>query len=360
VLLFQLLFLGRHPFAGVAAGEPMPVSEAIAAHAFAYDRHRRTALAAPPAALHLDEVPADVAALFERAFAPDGAGRRPTAAAWVDALAAFEAAIAPCPAAARHVHAAPACPWCRIERITRAPLFPAPGEVGAAPVPLSREEALRRLAAIVLPEAVAYVPPLPLPSSAPPPPTAKQLWFNRAFTGMVAVMMVCAVGLVTVSPQNFLMASPICLYGIGPVGDALMPRRAARRALRKLDGQIADAIASVQARADLDAAVLLKADLERRAAALPGPAVRRPTPRQRAEAMRLARDMPRLETMAKGLTELLASRDLRLDRMLARREQLVADLEARGEAAAAFPAVAPRGLRESTRRALERPAPVSA
>jgi hypothetical protein len=160
------------------------------------------------------------------------------------------------------------------------------------------------------------------------------------------------VGLVIVSPQSFLMASPICLYGIGPVGDALLPKRAARRAIAKIDRRYADLVADVQARADLDAAALLRADLVARAEKLPGPAVRRPTPRQRAEAMRLARDIPRLETMARGVADLLAGRHMEIDRLLAKREGLVRDLEARGEPAADLPAVAPRPLRPATRQKL--------
>lgn len=349
VLLFQLLFLGRHPFAGV--GPDMAVAEAIAQGAFAFSA-RETALKPPPGALRLDEVPPAVAALFERAFGP-GAGR-PSAAEWVAALEGFEAALVPCAAKARHFHAAAACPWCRIETRGRTALFPAPGEPGAAPVALDRAAALRRIEAVAVPDAFAYVPPVPLPTSAPPAPTPKQKAFDGLGTLGVAFMMACAVGLVIQVPQSFLMCAPILIYGVGPVGDALMPRRAARRKIAKLDREYVSAVQAIQRRADLDEAALLRAELAARAARLPGASARRTTPRQRADAAAVARDLPRLEAMAEGLRALLNGRDAGLDRLLAKRQALAEGLRAQGEDVPDLPEVAPRGLRESTRAAMAR------
>ena len=349
VLLFQLLFLGRHPFAGV--GPDMAVAEAIAQGAFAYSA-RETPLTPPPGALRLDEVPPVVAALFERAFAP-GKGR-PAAAEWVAGLEAFEAALGPCPANPRHFHAAAACPWCRIEKRGRTALFPAPGEPGSAPAALDRAEALRRIEAIQLPESFAYVPPVPLPTSAPPEPTPRAKALDGLGTLGVAFMMACAVGLVVQVPQSFLMCAPILIYGVGPVGDALLPRRAARRKIGKLDREYVSAVQSIQSRADLDAAALLRAELSARAAKLPGASARRTTPRQRADAASVARDLPRLEAMAEGMAALLASRDAALDRALAKRQKLAEALTGWGEDVPPLPEVAPRTLREATRAAMAR------
>jgi DNA-binding helix-hairpin-helix protein with protein kinase domain len=354
IVLFQLLFLGRHPFAGLSRRDDFGIAEAIEAHAFAYGRHRRGDLAPPPGALRLDEVPEAVGQLFERAFAPEAAGRRPTAADWVAALEGFERALAACPDNPRHHHTSPdgTCPWCRVERLGRTALFPAPGTPGAAPLALPSEELRDRLAAIRLPEVLAYSPPPPMPGSAPPPPTQRQKLLDGLGTAGLAFMMVCAVGLVTVSPQNFLMASPICLYGIGPVGDALFPRRARRRALAKIDRQLAEAWRTCQNRPDLDGAWLLRAELEKLAArqprALASGRMPRPSPRQRAEAARLARDLPRLETMAGSIENARTARDGTVEKLLAKREQLVAKIEAKGEAPAEIPVIPPRGLRAAT------------
>ncbi len=352
VALFQLLFLGRHPFAGVSRdASDLPVAEAIARHAFAWTRRRTSPLKPPPGALGLDALPWAVADLFERAFAPEAAGRRPTAADWAEALAAMEAGLSGCAADPRHWRPAdaPACPWCRIERETGAPLFPAPGSPGAAPPPLDARAALARLAAIALPDRFEYVPPAPLPRPPAPPPSLRAVVIDRLFTATVAVMMGCAAFLVWVSPQNFLMASPICIYGYRRVGDALFPRRADARALRRLDRALAEALEDAQRRAGLDAAWLLRAELSALAARLP-PAPARSRGRRGPEAERLARDLPRLEAMAAALEAARAARLPEIEDMLARRAVLAARLAGSGGDPPPQPQAAPRLLREATRR----------
>ncbi|MGF1660352.1 MAG: hypothetical protein ACFCUS_13070 [Rubrimonas sp.] len=351
VVLFQLLFLGRHPFAGVSRGADLGVAEAIAQGAFAYARRGAGPLRPPPGALRLDEAGPILAGLFERAFGPGSAGRRPSATDWVGALAETEAALQPCPASPRH-HFAPgvaACPLCRIERHSGAALFPAPGEAGALPPPIDVAEVLSRLRGVEIPEVFAYEPPEPLPSSAPKPLTLRQIWFNRIGLVGLAFMMVCAVGLVMVSPQSFLMAAPICIYGIGPVGDALAPRRAARRALAKLDRRLSDVLAMTQARVDLDAAWLLKADIAARAARLSELRVTRMSPKQRVEAGRLLADLERLEAMARKIAEARAARHAEIDALLARRALLAGDMARFGDSPPDRPAPPPRRLRPATR-----------
>lgn len=124
VLLFQILALGRHPYAGVVAGQPVQLDQAISQGRFAYSLIRTVNAAPPPAALRLDELPRAIRLLFELAFAVR-AGPRPTAAAWVQALMTLSSSLMPCPCISNHqvsVLTAP-CPWCRIERATGRPIF---------------------------------------------------------------------------------------------------------------------------------------------------------------------------------------------------------------------------------------------
>ena len=120
VIVFQLLFLGRHPFDGRYSGpEEMDMEKAIAEFRFAYSaRASETGMRPPPGVPTLDDVPPSIAEAFERCFSRAGAkGRRPTAAEWARILAEAEKDVVQCAADVGHRHFghARSCPWCRME-----------------------------------------------------------------------------------------------------------------------------------------------------------------------------------------------------------------------------------------------------
>jgi DNA-binding helix-hairpin-helix protein with protein kinase domain len=120
VLVFQLLFVGRHPFAGRHPERAVPVEAAIREGLFAFGREaRREGWEPPPFSLPLKDVSAPVANLFEQAFGREAAsgGPRPAAAEWVAVLEDLETRLVTCGGDPRHVHARAngSCPWCRIE-----------------------------------------------------------------------------------------------------------------------------------------------------------------------------------------------------------------------------------------------------
>lgn len=129
VLVFQLLFMGRHPFSGqYVGGDEMSLERAIQEHRFAYGagaagRHMR----APPATLHLRAMPVEVSQLFERAFSPSPStpAWRPTAREWEAALAALEKQLIRCGVSGAHEYwkGLRACPWCSIEELSKVRLF---------------------------------------------------------------------------------------------------------------------------------------------------------------------------------------------------------------------------------------------
>ncbi|HEY0779747.1 MAG TPA: energy transducer TonB [Gemmatirosa sp.] len=120
VLVFHLLFMGRHPFAGRYAGPgDMPLERAIAEFRFAFGRNAdRVAMAPPPNTLPLADASPGVADLFERAFGPDGArdGARPTAVEWKNTLKTLADEVVTCAVAPGHRYppGLGACPWCAI------------------------------------------------------------------------------------------------------------------------------------------------------------------------------------------------------------------------------------------------------
>lgn len=163
VLCFQLLFMGRHPFAGRFLGKgEMPIERAIAEGRFAFGRNSRSRQMEPPPNMVLfDSLPPRLMALFEAAFV--GGASRPAARDWMRALETVQSEIRACVMEPMHKYykALPECPWCRLE--TAAGVYFFIGVVSAA-----REFDLARLWA----EIVAVTG---LPYEAPPRPAFQVL-----------------------------------------------------------------------------------------------------------------------------------------------------------------------------------------
>ncbi|HRJ01400.1 MAG TPA: hypothetical protein PKV67_11540, partial [Hyphomonas sp.] len=122
VLIFQLLFLGRHPFSGVPvkAGAPTEIAGAIAQHGYAY-LDPPVLLKPPPAAPPLSLVSEEIRVLFLRAFQP-GTGEalspRPTPREWAAALTELAGGLTTCSQRRSHVYrkGLASCPWCAFEQ----------------------------------------------------------------------------------------------------------------------------------------------------------------------------------------------------------------------------------------------------
>lgn len=127
ILMFHLLFMGRHPFAGRYSGSgDFTIESAIKNGWFAYSKEmNRTPVTQPPNTLGLDDVTPTIACLFERAFSLPG-DRRPSAREWWDALTEFEGVLCRCDDVPGHVfyRHKTRCPWCAIEQAGGPNLFP--------------------------------------------------------------------------------------------------------------------------------------------------------------------------------------------------------------------------------------------
>jgi len=119
VLIFELLFMGRHPFAGQFTGQgDLGLEEKIAGFRFAYGPGAASRqMKPPPHTLTLDSITPRVATLFEAAFSSSGPSSRPTAADWVDALEELRAQTKQCVVQKGHFYykGLAQCPWCPIE-----------------------------------------------------------------------------------------------------------------------------------------------------------------------------------------------------------------------------------------------------
>lgn len=120
VLIFHLLFMGRHPFAGkFLGGGEMPIEKAIAEQRFAFARDaRRTQMLPPPACITLTHVPQEIGDLFTSAFGSDGTGAgRPDGRQWIAELEALSSRLIVCSNNKTHLffNGLSSCPWCSIE-----------------------------------------------------------------------------------------------------------------------------------------------------------------------------------------------------------------------------------------------------
>ncbi|MFC3833986.1 MULTISPECIES: hypothetical protein [Deinococcus] len=118
VLVFLLVFDGRHPYAGVPAQGDVPVpARAIAEDAYAYARPPRPGVRPPPEGLPMTALPPALQGLFAAAFAPAHA-ERPTAAEWARELGILADTLVACERDDAHQHEIGApCPWCELEAI---------------------------------------------------------------------------------------------------------------------------------------------------------------------------------------------------------------------------------------------------
>jgi len=172
VIVFQLLCMGRHPFAGAYEHGEMPLEKAIEEHRFAYSTKRAVGMRPPPGTVALGDFPPPLRAAFEAAFDPGA--QRPTAPHWVTLLEMLANDLRSCPSDRQHRYssAASECPWCRIERLVGVVLFPSPGSTkpsggGSSAGGFDLRAIWKAIEAVPLPP---VTPPNPrLPDVDPPP-----------------------------------------------------------------------------------------------------------------------------------------------------------------------------------------------
>ena len=126
VIIFQLLFLGRHPFAGNYLGDvDKSLEDCIREHLFAYGEDAESRkVKQPPGTLPLSAVSPKVAKLFERAFLTDD--KRPEPREWIEALEDLSNNLEQCGLHPGHYYYEKlnACSWCELESNTGLMLFP--------------------------------------------------------------------------------------------------------------------------------------------------------------------------------------------------------------------------------------------
>lgn len=154
VLIYQLLFVGRHPYAGVYHGPGDPSFEQlIAEFRFAQGPAARSwDMAPPPHTPTFADIPPELGTLFRRAFERGSeAGTRPKPLEWLTALQRLERSLVECSADPGHKYwrGSQSCVWCRLaEKGGPEYYFGVAGDVGTFVVNDTKlKEVLQRLEA---------------------------------------------------------------------------------------------------------------------------------------------------------------------------------------------------------------------
>jgi len=221
VVLFQLLFMGRHPFVGRYTGGDMPIERAIQERRFAYSMVRDVAMSPPPGTARLTDFPAPIRAAFEAAFSATPSPR-PTAAQWAAVLKELEGGLNRCRANDVHFHpsANSSCVWCRMEQQIGILLFLPSfkiGDGGKADDPgaagFNLGQVWAAIEAIRLPDSGESTPTLPSLSINLSKEALRFRTDRRKRRAMGIVALIAAVALVVGLPALWFVYLPLGWYG---------------------------------------------------------------------------------------------------------------------------------------------------
>lgn len=122
LLIFHVLFGGRHPYSGVplrsGVGDALEGDIKSFRYAYARDNQSR-GLSPPPRSIAVSMLPDAMESMFHLAFTEKGAaGARPSAQQWVAALDGLRGRLKKCSASSMHVYPdhLGSCPWCALEK----------------------------------------------------------------------------------------------------------------------------------------------------------------------------------------------------------------------------------------------------
>jgi DNA-binding helix-hairpin-helix protein with protein kinase domain len=119
-MIFLMLFMGRHPFAGIPkTKDDFEIEEAIRRHLFAYSPSQ-TQVSPPEVSIQLSHIPETCVTLFRKAFekGSERPGTRPSAKDWNRALSHLSKNLRTCRYDSGHLYPVHLsnCPWCHISQ----------------------------------------------------------------------------------------------------------------------------------------------------------------------------------------------------------------------------------------------------
>ncbi|CRM75094.1 topoisomerase DNA-binding C4 zinc finger domain-containing protein [Pseudomonas salomonii] len=268
VAIFQLLAMGKHPYAGRYSGPDLSLGQSIAQNRFAFSMARRndTRTTPPPGSVLLADYPGSIATALESAFGLSPSSR-PDPATWVSLLQGLEMGLRRCADVSTHYFpgSATSCLWCRLASQSGVEMFPQGLAVGTVPLAglfdLERVWAAIRALHLPIPEEV-----LPVWSGtiAAPSVAVTQAKGNRhdpAIMGGVALL-IAIIGCVF-APKAALLWGGLGLFGLIRVfATTKVDSTPFRKAYQDADSKVRLASQAYLQRIGLREMHILRADLE--------------------------------------------------------------------------------------------------
>lgn len=167
VAVFQLLFLGKHPYAGL--GGPEYLEDAIKQNCFAYSlsRQSETKTQPPPRMFKLSDYPVEIVNAFELAFGKSSQ-LRPSAESWVRNLVSFEKTLKRCATNSSHYYpnASTGCLWCGYANRSSREMFPSPERIqpqDSERIDRDIANLMREIKSFEIPILVGFFPEISIP-----------------------------------------------------------------------------------------------------------------------------------------------------------------------------------------------------
>lgn len=273
VAIFHLLFMGKHPYAGIRKGPETSMGEDIAQNRFAYSLQRsaQTQSKPPPGALTLDLFPDVMSKTFEAAFGLTP-GARPSALDWIHALSKLESSLSRCTKIKTHYYpsAAKGCVWCKLTAKSGLDMFPDLSAV-TPNIPTDArgtEQAIREILAFRFPAVGDLLPAVTVRGASSALNEAKSGKRGRAFLG-VLMMGGAVAGFIFAAPVFYIWIG-LAIWGWSTFSDREVSSSPFLQAFKEADERVQRELNAFVQRNGLTEVVKVRSDLDATIAAYKG------------------------------------------------------------------------------------------
>ena len=273
VAIFHLLFMGKHPYAGIRKGPETSMGEDIAQNRFAYSLQRsaQTQSKPPPGSLTLDLFPNAMSKTFEAAFGLTP-GARPSALDWIHALSKLESSLSHCTKVKTHYYpsAAKGCVWCKLTAKSGLDMFPDLSAVTPNTPTDARgtEQAIREILAFRFPAVGDLLPTVTVRGASSELSEGKSGKRGRALIGLLMIGGAVA-GFIYAAPAWFIWIG-LAFWGWSFVGDREVSSSPFVQAFKDADERVQRDLNAFVQSSGLTEVVKVRGDLDATIAAYKG------------------------------------------------------------------------------------------